>query len=1149
MPLYRRNTGGGSSTALDATARATSTANMAEIQDLELQQAAQDALIASMPTAAEFAALEALVASNVDKSPKAFNREPDGRLKIIWEDDTETFVGAPIIKDGSVNIHTTNVADFHTFIAAQKLDPDNPLKQGDIVKFDGSADGTGEAFYLGEDDTGVDQWGYRAERFGPRVAPIPGVDDSRRHITGDVYAFYNADTGEHVWARSKVWKFFEDNIDLADWDILGPQPNPGPSFSYSLTASAGHNINYVNHAAFTPMTIHNTSEATAGRVIVPLGTGVRINSVDHPIDPASGLIDYEFLPGVIYSGVYAEINGNLTLSLIAENLLNAREVLPNVSAVLGETVTYSNITDANGYKFTSIDMTDPDNPIEVIWAINPAAIAVDADHVIGTTWDAIEQARTGEGGVPIYINSVPNLMSSNLQIATDVQALGGTSTDTAVSPAQMSTALLFKQDRITPQTSVRADGVATDNDYVTEKAVRDALDTLNSLFTGGVVSPSGASYGTLAAIPGDASAAKVYWTGLTTDDVGTGTVENPQYRSGIYITDGSAWSFYQAQDNVVITELTLAQILRQSGDAGYGDTYGLVNEALLDEFLKDRQTPTSFAQAAGTMDLTAIPDLRQNIRYFIRNTSKTAVLNAVFGAANQFGLRRVGSDGTESVIPAGPTNTSFDIGVNEWAIVEYNEDGATVETYAFKSEYYMRLATKPTSAVSVPFDVLVLVLDTRQLWANVTGVTESFSGNETANWKIINSGSESVKYPGDNGVQLAGFDNVFYQDEAVGAAPTAESGQEYSTSVIQANSSDTTAVKNSVKAVVSHYRAVDNGAGFVWVETQTPTNDILLNQFVRQEDIAATGGEWVPIGGDLEIRAGGDNNIVNFPRLRTSGTADMYLHVESWWHASATAEGTGYDTKIERLAVGEEWNVRENTAYNLFPGYIQHLIISETSTGRQWLVYYLDQADDASILLSYTYRGGDIFAVPEATTTRDKVTITANAGAVTVLGGDQAFTGTPNGVSLEVPAGQRLISAVADNGATASISDRYAGLVEVSVPNGTTGTVDITCVFGPGSYDVDAGWEIRGDILECWGISNSGIVTLPNGLEYADSNYNLQATVNVGSNGDHTNNILFNAKGFQIDGARFRLKAQLQSGATTSSTAWPMSWRTIGRIA
>ena len=100
--------------------------------------------------------------------------------------------------------------------------------------------------------------------------------------------------------------------------------------------------------------------------------------------------------------------------------------------------------------------------------------------------------------------------------------------------------------------------------------------------------------------------------------------------------------------------------------------------------------------------------------------------------------------------------------------------------------------------------------------------------------------------------------------------------------------------------------------------------------------------------------------------------------------------------------------------------------------------------------LAYAANG---LVVPTGTTVRDTVVITANAGAVTVLGGAQAFTGTPNGVSLEVPAGQVIESITADSGATVTIENRSAGLVNVNVPPNATGTIDLTVTFVAGSTE------------------------------------------------------------------------------------------------
>ena len=332
------------------------------------------------------------------------------------------------------------------------------------------------------------------------------------------------------------------------------------------------------------------------------------------------------------------------------------------------------------------------------------------------------------------------------------------------------------------------------------------------------------------------------------------------------------------------------------------------------------------------------------------------------------------------------------------------------------------------------------------------------------------------------------------------------------------------------------------------------SEDVTTQSFIRRENVAAAGGEWVDLGGGLEIRAGGDGNIVSYPRLRVSDGVDKRIIAQSWYYTSDSTEALSIGALAERLAVGEEWNVKEASSYNLHAGYIQELIINEPGAGRVWKVEYTVQPDDASILLNVTYDTGRIFSTPDATTTKAEVTITINGGTngtKQILEG----AGAVSFILTNIPAGQVIDTATLEAsalpaGVTAIVRDETVGTIAVEVDDGT-GNVDIVVPFmaDPGQQDADAGWEVRGDILECWGIATNGIVTLPNGLEYASNAYNVQAAVNVGSNGDHTNNVHFTAKAFKISATQFRLKAQSQSGAVTGNTAWPMSWRTIGKKA
>jgi len=491
-------------------------------------------------------------------------------------------------------------------------------------------------------------------------------------------------------------------------------------------------------------------------------------------------------------------------------------------------------------------------------------------------------------------------------------------------------------------------------------------------------------------------------------------------------------------------ELTQAQAISATGPDYTAQ--GIVSAERLDQWGRSRRVRRVFNVSA-PFDFNAL-NYADRTAVYIRNTNSSSGIAITYGAGGANTLNLTNAAGASGSVPGADSFT-----LQPLEILAIEKDGVDVHASVFPAERirYFDDYGEANSAAPVAHDALVVIRATEEMFARKTtldGIPFPVDGQPNDHWFKI-PGGISVRYPGDTGAQLADFDNVYYLDEAVGAVPTAALGKEYTTSVIQANVSDTEAVKNAAKAVVSHYRAVDTGSGPVWIETRTPTNDILLNQYIRQEDIAAAGGEWVDIGGGLEIRAGGDNNVVNFPRLRASDNVEKMIHIEDWYQVNATSEPTGYETRIERLAVGEEWNLRETTVHNLNAGYVHFSLISDVRTGREWLVTYTVQAGDASILLSYTYRGGDIFAVPDATTVRDTVAITANGGAVNVLGGALAHTGTPNGVTVEVPAGQQLLDVTADSGATASIRDRPTGLVEVSVPVGTTGTIDLTCTFQP----------------------------------------------------------------------------------------------------
>lgn len=82
-------------------------------------------------------------------------------------------------------------------------------------------------------------------------------------------------------------------------------------------------------------------------------------------------------------------------------------------------------------------------------------------------------------------------------------------------------------------------------------------------------------------------------------------------------------------------------------------------------------------------------------------------------------------------------------------------------------------------------------------------------------------------------------------------------------------------------------------------------------------------------------------------------------------------------------------------------------------------------------------------AIPTATTVRDSVTVQIDG----VTWGN-GFTGTSMRVMKTPAAGKYIATAVADNGCTAGLADPETGAIELAIPTGTTGTVNITTTSG-----------------------------------------------------------------------------------------------------
>ncbi len=89
------------------------------------------------------------------------------------------------------------------------------------------------------------------------------------------------------------------------------------------------------------------------------------------------------------------------------------------------------------------------------------------------------------------------------------------------------------------------------------------------------------------------------------------------------------------------------------------------------------------------------------------------------------------------------------------------------------------------------------------------------------------SSMDVVRFPGDSGAQLNGHENFYWSDETVGAQPAAALGQEFSTAVSSAASTDTEAVKDAATVTITHFRWVDNGGAIpVAIATESVTGGV-----------------------------------------------------------------------------------------------------------------------------------------------------------------------------------------------------------------------------------------------------------------------------------------------------------------------------------
>lgn len=389
------------------------------------------------------------------------------------------------------------------------------------------------------------------------------------------------------------------------------------------------------------------------------------------------------------------------------------------------------------------------------------SVAREADRSLTVTFDdtttqSIAASNPTETD-PVYTAEKPTLAlkselhdgdAQNVAISANAAAINA-----EVTRAQAAEALLVPKSAI--KSTVRDSANSTDVDVASEKATRTALDLkvdkLDIADTAQVdtgtdpgkivnvvqlkrkldaLDISGDFIGsadTFAALPTTSSTGQVAANG----DWVVLNVTDGVNKRGVYLSDGTNYAF-AFELGAEFLKSVIANFTNT--DASYS-TPLVHSPQVLDEWLDNRQTQTLIQQSGGTFNLRALPNLRQNIRYFIRNASLSQNLVVTYGNVNEYTAEIV-NGGTLSTV--GDANTDIDIPANSLAYFEYQRGVAIVKISILTGKRFFWLDTPPVAAIEVPFDAQVFIGSSQALFANVTGAYETFTGIETVNWKQIN---------------------------------------------------------------------------------------------------------------------------------------------------------------------------------------------------------------------------------------------------------------------------------------------------------------------------------------------------------------------------------------------------------------------------
>jgi len=411
------------------TARAALKTNLeAQVGD-KVDQTAYDAMVAGNATDAELAATKAAIDLELADKPdgvvlRTWERNADFSITLTYSDDSNSIVPAPPMAPNMditdpakatipslptvEQIRTLTVPmdydfDLLTFYEGVGAEATNPtLKVGDTA--------TGDAGRI--EYVGGGEW----VSLAGNVNSVP-IRQGAGIQPGNINTWFDPSDEMVKIVTTKdanVYRRTVETVDPSDIKILGPAIYP--SNEVLLNVLEPHRVYFRDFAVSNNGTVRLTRKDSTGAPVLVFDPTVDrpliFSFVGDPDNEVSNLTvtdRFEFVLERslgIYEFEYRQTE--VGTWLIAARLLNPNLAVYGIkdfSAILGTTIPNADIVDVNRFKVTQIDEAyDP--PVEVIWQLNPAEIAVGVDYSVDADW-VVETAKTGINGGPIWAKSIP----------------------------------------------------------------------------------------------------------------------------------------------------------------------------------------------------------------------------------------------------------------------------------------------------------------------------------------------------------------------------------------------------------------------------------------------------------------------------------------------------------------------------------------------------------------------------------------------------------------------------------------------------------------------------------------------------------------------------------------------------------------------